>query len=285
MIWGGLPTFLLKESDEIPSANYVVIESVYGDRRHENTSLRRDKLEDVIEDTIRAGGALLIPAFSIERTQEILYEIESMMEGGRIPPTPVYLDSPLAINITGIYKKYETDYLRDDLATTLTVKDGLFNFRNLHKTLTTDQSKTIAQTTGSKIIIAGSGMSNGGRILHHERRYLSDPKNTLLLIGHQSVGSLGRLLQDGASSVTIFGETVLVRARVVTVSGYSAHRDSLGLLDFVKRSGDQVAEVFVTMGEPRASLYLVQKIRDYLGVKATAPSNGAVANLPLLVSH
>ncbi len=269
---GNSPAPLLADTESITDADHLIMESVYGDRQHEMVGARRDKLEDVIENTMRAGGTLLIPAFSIERTQELLYEIEQMTAEGRIPAVPVYLDSPLAIQVTAVYKKYES-YFNERVTDPDLIRDGLFNFRHLRKTLTTAESKAIP-AAGRKVIIAGSGMSNGGRILHHEKRYLADSKNTLLLIGYQSAGSLGRALQEGAPTVNILGETVAVRAKVTTITGYSAHRDRDGLLDFVSRSADSLKKVFVAMGEPRASFFLAQRIRDYLGLEAVVPRAG-----------
>ena len=269
---GNSPTPLLDDTESITDADHLIMESVYGDRRHEVVGERRDKLEDVIENTMQSGGTLMIPAFSIERTQEILYEIEQMMAEGRIPQVPVYLDSPLAIQVTAVYKKYES-YFNERVSDPDLIRDGLFNFRNLKKTLTTEESKAIPPA-GRKVVIAGSGMSNGGRILHHEKHYLAETKNTLLLIGYQSVGSLGRALQDGAKTVNIFGEVVAVRAKVTTITGYSAHRDRDGLLDFVNRSAERLKKVFVAMGEPQASFFLAQRIRDYLGIEAVVPRAG-----------
>jgi len=269
---GNSPEPLLNDTEAITDANYLVIESVYGDRRHENVAERSTLLKSAIRETIDAGGNLLIPAFSIERTQEILHELEHMVAEGAIPPIPIYLDSPLAIRVTNVYTK-SRPYLHKKLTDPNKIKDGLFNFPNLRKTPTTEESKAIPGG-GRKVIIAGSGMSNGGRIIHHEKRYLSDPKSTLLLIGYQAVGSLGRQLQDGARRVRILGQDIRVRARVVTLSGYSAHRDSDGLVEFVEKTSSTLRRAFVTMGEPKSSLFLAQRLRDYLGVDAIVPRLG-----------
>ncbi len=275
---GNSPSPLLPDTERVTDATYLVMESVYGDRVHEGKEERRDRLEDIIEETMRAGGTLMIPAFSLERTQELLYEIENMVEHSRIPLMPVFLDSPLAIKVTEVYKKYK-DYFNADARKVIRDGDGVFRFPQLIMTDTTAQSKRIYEASDKKIIIAGSGMSNGGRILHHEKRYLPDQKSTLLLVGYQAPGSLGRVLQDGAKNVTIMGEHIPVRAKVVTISGYSAHKDSDGLLDFVAQTADTVQKVFVVMGEPKSSLTLVQRIRDYLGVNAVAPAAGGTAEL------
>ena len=275
---GNSPAPLLPDTERVTDATYLVMESVYGDRVHEGKEERRDKLEDVIEETMRAGGTLMIPAFSLERTQELLFEIENMVEHSRIPLVPVFLDSPLAIKVTGVYKKY-SNYFNAGTREIIRGGDGIFKFPQLIMTDTTAESKRIYEVAERKIIIAGSGMSNGGRILHHEKRYLPDEKSTLLLMGYQAPGSLGRVLQDGGKSVTIMGEHISVRARVASISGYSAHKDANGLLDFVAQTADTVKKVFVVMGEPRASLTLVQRIRDYLGVDAVAPKAGEKVEL------
>lgn len=267
---GNSPSPLLPDTESLSGVNYLIMESVYGDRNHENRDDRHNLLEDVIEDTMRAGGTLMIPAFSVERTQEMLFEIENMMEHSRIPLAPVFLDSPLGIEVTDIYKKYAS-YLNETAREFIKTGDGIFKFPQLHQTLSTEQSKAIFQSNPRKIIIAGSGMSNGGRILHHEKHYLPDSKNTLLLVGYQEIGSTGRILQEGAKMVKIMGDEIPVNAKVVSIHGYSAHKDSDHLLEFVDQTSDTLKKVFVCMGEPRSSLFLVQRLRDYIGIDAIAP--------------
>ncbi|OJI09586.1 MAG: MBL fold hydrolase [Candidatus Vogelbacteria bacterium CG10_big_fil_rev_8_21_14_0_10_49_38] len=277
---GNSPSPLLPDTVAVIDANYLVMESVYGDRNHEDRSERRNLLEDAIEDTIQSGGTLMIPAFSIERTQEILFEIENMMEQSRIPLVPVFLDSPMGIGVTGVYKKYAS-YFKESVRDQIATGNSIFHFPQLHETLTTDESKRIFQANPKKIIIAGSGMSTGGRILHHEKRYLPDPKSALLLVGYQQVGSLGRLLQDGARSVKIMGEEVPVRAKILKISGYSSHKDSDNLLLFVDATKSTIKRVYLAMGEPKAAMFLAQRLRDYLGVDARVPKLGEEALIDL----
>ncbi|MEI6296819.1 MAG: MBL fold metallo-hydrolase RNA specificity domain-containing protein [bacterium] len=217
----------------------------------------------------------MIPAFSIEKTQEILFEIKEMMAKGMIPLVRVYLDSPLAIKVTDIYKKY-ADYMKDSAHSSfMRSKDGeMFSFPQLVRTFTTDESIAIKDYNHPKIIIAGSGMSNGGRILHHEINYLSDPKSTLLLTGYQSVGTLGRVLQEGTKNVRIMGQNVNVKAKVVSISGYSGHKGSDDLINFIYGDADTLKKVFVILGEPKSSLFMVQKVRDNLAIDAVAPAYG-----------
>jgi metallo-beta-lactamase family protein len=275
---GNSPAPLLRDTDVIDDANYIVMESVYGDRNHEDITERKQIFEDVIEDTIKKGGALMIPAFSLERTQDILFEMNDLVENGRIPSVPVFLDSPLAIKVTNIYKKNE-EYFNTDASSVIKSGDDIFKFPNLKFTLKTEESKEIKNVQNPKIIIAGSGMSNGGRIVHHEKQYLPDPKSTLLIVGYQAPGTLGRIIEDGVKTVKILGDMIPVRASIRKISGYSAHKDSDSLLDFVQKDSSIVEKVFVVMGELKSSTFLVQKIRDYLGVDAVSPRKGEVAVL------
>ncbi|HYC83103.1 MAG TPA: MBL fold metallo-hydrolase [Candidatus Paceibacterota bacterium] len=277
---GNSPAPLLRPTETVTDADYIVMESVYGDRNHEDRSERRDKLEDIIEETLRQNGTLVIPAFSIERTQELLYEIENMMEQSRIPLVPVFLDSPLGIKMTEIYRNYK-EYFNKEVGEINRRGDGILNFPQLQVTLSTEESKAILHANPRKIVIAGSGMSMGGRIVHHEKNYLSGPNNTLLLIGYQAPGSLGRMLQDGAKEVRILGQDVAVNARIAMISGYSAHKDHDGLMEFVRTTADRVKRVYVVMGEPKSSLFLAQRLRDYLGIDAVVPSQGQSADISL----
>jgi metallo-beta-lactamase family protein len=188
-------------------------------------------------------------------------------------PIPVFLDSPLAIKVTDIYK-HSTEYLKDEIREQIEGGDDIFNFPKLSFTRSVKDSSEIAKTQGAKIIIAGSGMSHGGRIIGHEKKYLEDPKTTLLLVGYQAVGSLGRLLHDGAKQVRIFDTKVKVKAKVAKIRGYSGHADRDQLVEYINKGCSKSKKIFVTMGEERASLFLVQRLRDYLGVRAEAPSLG-----------
>ena len=270
---GNSPTPLLKDTEDITDATYMIMESVYGDKNHESHEERSSKFEDVIEETYSKKGALVIPSFSLEKTQVILYELNKMVDMSRIPSLPVYLDSPLAIKITEVYKKM-TENFNTKAREEIRKGDDLFNFNRLTFVTTGEESKKLIDVPNPKIIIAGSGMSNGGRVLHHEVNYLPDPKSTLLLIGYQAVGTLGRHIQNGEKTVRIFGNQIPVRARIATIDGYSSHKDSEHLMDFVSRSQETLKKVFPVMGEPKASLFLSQRIQDYLGIDAHHPEEG-----------
>lgn len=273
---GNMPAPLVKDTETIKEADYVLMESAYGNRIHEDVASRKDMLEDVIEETVKSGGVLMIPAFAMERTQDLLFELNELVENNRIPRVPIFIDSPLAIKLTSVYKKYSqsSDYFDEEAISMFKKGDVIFNFPGLKLTLTTEQSKEINDAPAPKVVIAGSGMSQGGRILHHERRYLSDPKSAILFIGYQAIGSLGRKILEGAKSVKIFGEEISVRCRIKVISGYSAHADQNRLLDWLRPMRLGLKKVFLVQGEKEEMLPLKQKIIDELAVETVIPSLG-----------
>jgi len=269
---GNSPSLLLNDTEDITDANYIVMESVYGDRNHEPKDERRRKLKQIIEDTIKNKSLLIIPAFSLERTQVILYEMNEFFEQNNLSQIPVFIDSPLATKITKVYEK-DSSYLNETVKKQILDGDNVFKFPRLKFTIRPDESERIDMTPNPKIIIAGSGMSNGGRVVNHERDHISDPNAVILFVGYQSVGSLGRQIQDGAKEVTIHGQKMRVKAKVESIEGYSSHKDSDGLLSFVEKASESgvLKKVFVVMGELKSSLFLVQKIKDNLDVDAYHP--------------
>lgn len=271
---GNVPQPLLGRPEVPQEYDYMVMESVYGDRVHEEVAERSALLQHHIEETIRKQGTLIIPAFSLERTQGILFEINNLIESGTIPPIKTYLDSPLAIKVTDVYQN-STEYLKDEVRDQIEAGDDIFSFEGLSFTETMKESSQIAKFGGPKIIIAGSGMSHGGRIRGHEKQFLGDTNTTLLLVGYQTVGSVGRLLQDGAKQIWIDNQQVRVKAQIHTIRGYSGHADRNQLIDLVYGGCADAKQVFVTMGEERSSLFLTQRLRDYLGVNAFAPEQNA----------
>lgn len=270
---GNSPSPLLPDTDDIIDADYMVMESCYGDRNHEHREERKKKLEEIIKDNYNRKGTLIIPTFSLERTQELLYEINSLVENKIIPEMPIFLDSPLSIKLTDVYLKYGK-YFNKKAKDIIATGDKLFDFPGLHETLETDESKAILRVPSPKIIIAGSGMSNGGRILHHEKNYLPNKNDTILLTGYQSMGTLGRKIEDGAKKIRIMGEDINVRANVAKIIGYSGHKDSDHLVEFVEKTAKTLKKVFVVMGEPKSAMFLSQKLRDNLEVKAFTPIAG-----------
>ncbi len=267
---GNSPSPLLPDTEKVNGVDYLVMESVYGDRNHEARGDRRQMLEEVIQDNYRRKGVLIIPTFSLERAQELLFEMDNMVTEDRIPKMPVFLDSPLAIRLTGIFKEFKGYY--NETARKMMNEDGsMFDFPGLRYTLNPEESKMVDEAPNPKVIIAGSGMSSGGRVVYHEQHFLPDPNNTILLIGYQSVGSPGRLIEEGVKTVRIAGEYVNVRAHVEAIYGYSGHKDSDHLIGFIQDMRESLKKVFVVMGEPKSSMFLVQKARDNLGIEAYAP--------------
>lgn len=275
---GNSPSLLLKDAEDVSGADYLVIDSVYGDRNHEGKEERRAKLKQALLDAIKSKGVLVVPAFSLERTQTILYELNEMVEGGEIPAIPVFLDSPLGIEITEVYTRVKEHY-NEHIQKDISGGDQIFHFPKLKVTPQRQDSQAIDHTPNPKMIIAGSGMSSGGRVLGHEAKYLPDPKNIILLLGYQALGTMGRELYEGTKEVNINGEKIPVRARLVKIGGYSSHMDSDRLVDFVERAKGNLKKVFVVMGEPKSALFLAQKIRDYVGVEAVVPEKGSVYSL------
>ncbi|MDO8575642.1 MAG: MBL fold metallo-hydrolase [bacterium] len=273
---GNTPSTLLKDTEPPVGTEYLVMESVYGDRNHESHDERRHKLKQAIIDVVERKGTLLIPAFSLERTQVLLSEINDFVEAGEVPSIPVFVDSPLAIKITGVYQSYENDF-NESSAKRISSGDDIFDFPRLKFTEGMRDSKELEKVKVPKIIIAGSGMSVGGRVIRHEKELLPNPNNIFLLVGYQTLGTIGRMIQDGAKKVRIDHEDIKVAAEVRTVFGYSSHKDSDHLLEFVDMTLDKDAKfpsikrVFVVMGEMKSSLFLAQKIHDNLGIDAIYP--------------
>jgi len=271
---GNTPSLLVKDTEPLESVSYLVIESVYGDRNHEGREQRREILREAVLDVERKKGVLIIPAFSLERSQMILYELNNMVEDKEVPSMPVFLDSPLAIKVTSVYRRMKHTF-KPSVQQEIASGDDIFNFPKLRFTASSRESAHIDLVPNPKIIIAGGGMSEGGRVIGHEKSYLPNAQNTVLLVGYQAAGTLGRALAEGSKEVVIAGETVPVNARIMMVSGYSSHKDSDHLVEFVAGSAETLKEVFVAMGEPKSSLFLAQRIRDELGVDAVFPELGS----------
>lgn len=272
---GNPPTPLLQPPYFPKDADYAVVESAYGSRIHEDRASRKIMLENVIKETLAKGGTLMIPSFAMERTQELLYELNQLINHNQIPRVPIYVDSPLATNLTEVYKKYP-DYFNKTAHHVIESGDDIFNFPGLTFTRTANESKAINNVRGPKIIIAGSGMSMGGRILHHEARYLSDSNSAILFVGYQVQGSLGRRILDGEKEVRIFGEKIAVNCQIRAIGGYSAHADQAMLLKWIQSasSGGNLKKVFIVQGEEDSSEILAEKARTDLKVDAVVPNQG-----------
>lgn len=267
---GNVPAPLIGPPDNVGPTDYLLIESAYGNRKHPPMEEGTGRLEAVVKDIIKRGGTLLIPSFALERTQIVLFHLNNLVERGIIPAIPVYVDSPLAINITKVYRQYEK-YFKPDIRSQIASGDQIFDFPMLRFSPTRDDSKAINDVKGAKIIIAGNGMSTGGRILYHEMRYLSNPKNAILLVGYQVAGSLGRQIQDRRNYLHIMGKKIDLKAHVEQISSFSAHADNPQLIKFVTNNvSNMPRKIFVVQGEEDASEQLAFDL-DELGYDAYAP--------------
>lgn len=240
---------ILPDTERISAADVIVAESTYGNRDHEPTPERAEKLAKFVGDIIHRHGTVLIPAFSIERTQELLYELDTLVEHTLIPKVPIYLDSPLAIRATGIYRDFK-HYLKFDRSLASTDDKDFFSFPNLKETLSVDASKQINDDNRPKIIIAGSGMMTGGRIVHHAKRYLTDHKSGILFIGYQAEGTLGRQILEGAEKVRIHRKDIEVRAKVSAIGSFSAHGDRNKLAKWLQPDERPADWIYLVHGDP-----------------------------------
>ncbi len=264
---GNYPVPILRPPSRIDSAQTVVLEATYGHEVHEAMTTRRRSLKEAIDYITRSHGVLMIPAFALQRTQEILYELNYLAEHNLIPDIPFFIDSPLAIEATDIFNRY-SKYFNPDARQTIAKGDNLFQFPGLKNTLTVAQSIAINDIAPPKVIIAGSGMLNGGRIRHHLKRYISVPENYLLLVGYQVAGTLGRQLLDGAKKIHLFDEPYHVRAEVKSVSAFSAHADQRQLLRWLSVIGD-VQTVYLNHGEEKQLNIMAKLIKENLNLNVT----------------
>lgn len=261
---------ILRPKAQLAETDVLIVESTYGNRVHEDESTREAKLRAVLANTQKNKGVLIIPAFAIERTQQLLYELNHLVDNKLITPIPTYLDSPMAEHATEIIKKYPQYYNEEALAL---VKKGedFFAFPGLHVTLTRDESKLINAASPPKVIIAGSGMMNGGRILHHLVRYLGDARSTVLIIGYQAEGTLGRQLYTGEKRVQVLGEHIQVKASIISIGAYSAHADQNMIVRWIDQAERPPAHIYCTHGDEAAAIALATRIQQSLGIPCKVP--------------
>lgn len=253
-------------------ADYVVVESTYGDRthaEHSNTDIQA-QLRDCINETVKAGGNIVVPSFALERSQEMLYHLNELFLRSEIPPIKVFLDSPMAARITEVFKRHAALFDREMMAH-LRRGNSPFNFDNLKIVQTTEDSKAIKQVKESTIIIAGSGMVTGGRIKHHLVNNITRPESTVLFIGYQAQGTPGRFMLDGKKRVRLLGRTYPVRARIVKIDGFSAHADCEGLLTWLSDMHTPPRCVFVTHGEKKAAASFAAFLSKQTGWQTRVP--------------
>jgi len=277
---GNPPRPLIRATATPPEVNYAVVESTYGDRLHGEREDFAEQLSCVIEETLSRGGNVVIPSFAVGRTQELLYLLRIIKERKKVPTYPdfpVYLDSPLAVDATHIYSSDLEDYLNEEALVLLRNGVNPIGFSNLHLSVTEQQSRAINTDTHPKVIISAAGMCDAGRIRHHLKHNLWRPECTVLFVGYQTEGTLGRKLLDGAKYVELFGEEIAVKAHIVQMKGTSCHADRDMLLDWLRRS--DAVKVFVNHGEGPVCDAFAETVKKELGVDAVAPYSGDTFDL------
>ena len=265
---------IINDPDRIKAMDFLLIESTYGDRNRDivTKEQRLDKIAEVFADAEKRGGKIIIPTFSLERTQDLLHDILILKKKNKISRIPVYVDSPLAKEITQVFLKYP-DMYDEDATRVMKQMGGLFDHPDFHFTNSVDESKLLNEKDNI-VIMSASGMCDAGRIKHHLKHNLWDPKNTVVFVGYQAEGTLGRLISEGAKKVRIFGEEINVGAKIESIYGYSGHADQNGLMKWLKAVEEEPRNIFVTHGEPEASEALVKLIKEERGFKAIAPKMG-----------
>jgi len=263
---------ILKEPTQVYDVNYLVIESTYGDRLHSNED-NYNELARVINESVERGGVLIIPAFAVGRTQTLLYVIRELEEAGLIPILPIYMDSPMAINVTRIFNARISDQNMLCRIKTL-IGRNIYQPAQLHVARSRDESKEINKIKSRAIILSASGMATAGRILHHLQIRLPDSRNTVLFIGYQAEGTRGRTMLEGNKTVKIHGDQVPVNAHIEMISGFSGHADYNELLAWLMGFNTPPEKTFVVHGEPVAAASMAEKIRAHFGWNVVVPAFG-----------
>ncbi len=262
---------IIRDPAVIGAADYVLVESTYGDRDHKPVDSIPDALADIVNRTVERGGNIVIPSFAVERTQELLFHLSNLLEKGRIPHLLSFVDSPMAVRVTEVFKRH-SELFDDD--TNEMIRNGQHpcDFPGLEMSRSVDQSKAIKEVKTSAIIIAGSGMCTGGRIKHHLKNNITDPNSTILFVGYQAVGTLGRLILDGLDEIRIHGSTWPVNAQIERIEGFSAHADRNELIRWLDGIGIAPKKVFVVHGETKAAHAFAEKISDEKGWPVHVPA-------------
>jgi metallo-beta-lactamase family protein len=266
---------IIRDPQIVEKADYLIIESTYGNRFHESPEERVGKLSRIILNTIKNKGTVVIPSFAVGRTQEIIYALNEHYDGNdefskAFKNIPVYIDSPLASKATEIFKKNAHVFDKEAREKILS-GDNPLEFKNLHFTQTTDESKALNMSTEPKVIISASGMCNAGRIRHHLKHNLWKKNSSVVFVGYQGEGTLGRLIKEGEKEIRLFGEDIYVQANIESVEGFSGHADQRGLMEWLKGFKEAPKKVFIVHGESDARDVFSKKIEDELGFSTVVP--------------
>lgn len=262
---------IVRDPSLVDEADYVLVESTYGDRVHKGPEDTKQLIGDVIDSTIRAGGNIVVPSFALERSQELLYFINELYHQNIIPHLTVYLDSPMASRITKVFKRHRELYDKE-MTEFVNNHESPFNLPGLEMAGSSDESKAINHVRKSVMIIAGSGMCTGGRIKHHLVNNISKRQNTIMFVGYQAVGTLGRRIVDGEKEVRILGKEYPVNARVVKINGFSAHADKEELLQWLSGLKRPPRKLFVVHGESESAQHFGEFMRDKTGWDVMVPA-------------
>ncbi len=262
---------ILRDPALVRDVDVLIVESTYGNRTHETPQEALSRLEQIVNEAWQRGGKLIVPAFAVGRTQTLVYQLHQLMLHRDIPNLPIYVDSPLAINVTEVFRLHPECY-DDEAAHFVTSSGDPFGFGRLRYVRTVEESKELNFMREPAIIISASGMAEAGRILHHLKNNIPDPRNTVLLVGYQAQNTLGRKIQEGRPEVPILGEMVPLRAHVETVSGFSAHADRDGLLKWVQAvRGERLRQVYVVHGEDEEAEGLAEALKGLGGLDVRLP--------------
>lgn len=263
-------TLILPDPEIVRQLDYLITESTYGDREHPPMDASVDELAQVVCETVERGGKVVIPAFAVERTQEVVYALHLKTKAGQVPSVPIFVDSPLAINATDVYRLH-LESLGESVREHLLTDQDPFGFGQLRYTRTVEESKAINTIDGPAVIISANGMAEAGRVLHHLKQTIEHVRNAIVFVGYQAENTLGRRLIEGAKQVKIFGDEYRVRARVENINGFSAHADRSELIDWVANARGSLKGVFVVHGEEQAALSFADALRALGGLTVTVP--------------
>ena len=264
---------ITRPPDALPPVQYLILESTYGGKFHKSATHVIGKLQDVVNRTCARGGRIIVPAFAVGRTQQLVLLLHQLANEGHIPSIPIFVDSPLAVNVTEIFRKHVECFNAETRRYLLEGEDP-FGFSRLQYIREASESKKLNDLHGPFVVISASGMCEQGRILHHLRNNLEDPRNTVLITGFQAQDTLGRKLVEKMREVRVFGEAVTVRAEISSLDELSGHADQGELIEWMKPLGGQLKKVFLVHGEPAQSQALAGVIRSQYGVDVAVPSPG-----------
>jgi len=274
---------IIRDPEVLDDADYILIESTYGDRLHKAKEDTYIEFEEILNRSINKDGNIIIPAFAIERTQEIIYTLNTLFNEKRIPPIPVYIDSPLAISATEIFRA-NMDCFDEQTQKMIMSGDSPLDFPHLIFTKTKEESKALTRAKGS-IIISASGMCTAGRVKFHLQNNLYKKESSVIFVGYQAEGTLGRRIVDGARQVKVYGEDIAVNANIYTLGGFSAHADQRSLLKWLSTNRNQKAKVFVVHGEEESSETFAKELNKNLNLNAYVPQWGEIIDLDTMRSE